>query len=93
MRIWRKVVKVNDINTVVDAGILALPRFAVGGELCVCVLVDLTGMKYSALSYHLKQLKDVGLIDSEKGGTYLLYRLTSRGKSFQKLILKYANEK
>jgi len=58
-------------------------------ELCVCVLVELTGLQYSALSYHLKQLKDAGLIASKKEGTYLIYKLTSKGRSFQKLILKY----
>jgi DNA-binding transcriptional ArsR family regulator len=58
-------------------------------ELCVCVLVDLTGLQYSALSYHLKQLKDAGLIASKKDGTFLIYSLTSGGRSFMKLIQKY----
>jgi ArsR family transcriptional regulator len=58
-------------------------------ELCVCFLVELTGLTYSALSYHLKQLKDAGLISSHKEGTYLIYSLTFKGRSFQKLILKY----
>jgi DNA-binding transcriptional ArsR family regulator len=61
-------------------------------ELCVCVLVDLTGLRYSALSYHLKQLKDAGLISSDKDGTFLIYSLTPAGRSFQKLILKYGNK-
>jgi ArsR family transcriptional regulator, lead/cadmium/zinc/bismuth-responsive transcriptional repressor len=58
-------------------------------ELCVCFLVELTGLQYSALSYHLKQLKDAELISSHKEGTYLIYSLTLKGRSFQKLILKY----
>jgi DNA-binding transcriptional ArsR family regulator len=61
-------------------------------ELCVCVLVELTGLRYSALSYHLKQLKDAGLISSDKDGTFLIYSLTPAGRSFQKLILKYGNK-
>jgi ArsR family transcriptional regulator len=61
-------------------------------ELCVCVLVELTGLRYSALSYHLKQLKDAGLISSDKDGTFLIYSLTPTGRSFQKLILKYGNK-
>jgi ArsR family transcriptional regulator len=60
-------------------------------ELCVCFLVELTGLQYSALSYHLKQLKDSGLISSHKDGTYLIYSLTRKGRSFQKLILKYGS--
>jgi DNA-binding transcriptional ArsR family regulator len=60
-------------------------------ELCVCVLVELTGLRYSALSYHLKQLKDAGLITSKKDGTFLIYALTPKGRSFQKLILRYGD--
>lgn len=61
-------------------------------ELCVCVLVDLTGLRYSALSYHLKQLKDAGLISPKKDGTFLIYSLTPTGRSFLKLIQKYDNK-
>ena len=35
-------------------------------RLCVCVLVEVTGLQYSALSYHLKLLKDSGMISSSK---------------------------
>ena len=45
-------------------------------ELCVCVLVEITDHKYSALSYHLKLLKEIELVDSRREGTFLLYRLT-----------------
>ncbi len=62
-------------------------------KLCVCVLVELTGLQYSALSYHLKQLKDAGLISAEKDGTFLIYSLTPIGRSFQKLILKYGDKR
>lgn len=55
-------------------------------ELCVCVLVDLTGLQYSTLSYHLKQLKDTGLISSDKDGSYLLYSLTPKGKVIHSFI-------
>ncbi|WP_424358903.1 ArsR/SmtB family transcription factor [Methanocella sp. MCL-LM] len=55
-------------------------------ELCVCVLVDLTGLQYSTLSYHLKQLKDTGLISSDKDGSYLIYSLTPKGKVINSLL-------
>ena len=58
-------------------------------ELCVCVLVELTGLPNSTLSYHLKQLKDNGLITSNKDGSYLIYSLTPKGKvicSFIKIL-------
>ncbi len=49
-------------------------------ELCVCVLVEITDHRYSALSYHLKLLKKMGFIDSRREGTFLLYRLTDSGR-------------
>ena len=57
-------------------------------ELCVCVLVDLTGLQYSALSYHLKQLKDMELVASDKDGNYLIYSLTKKGQRIKKFIQK-----
>ena len=55
-------------------------------ELCVCVLVDLTGLQYSTLSYHLKQLKDTGLVASDKDGSYQIYSLTPKGKVIHSFI-------
>ncbi len=49
-------------------------------ELCVCVLVEITDYRYSALSYHLKLLKNMGFIDSRREGTFLLYNLTDSGR-------------
>lgn len=58
-------------------------------ELCVCVLVEITNHKYSALSYHLKLLKERDFIDSRREGTFLLYRLTERGKAALDMITNY----
>ena len=56
------------------------------GSLCVCVLVEVTCLQYSALSYHLKTLKDAGLIRSKKEGNFLVYSLTKKGKTVQEFI-------
>lgn len=55
-------------------------------DLCVCVLVEITGHQHSALSYHLKQLKGADLIDSERDGNFLIYHLTDKGKKVLKSI-------
>jgi ArsR family transcriptional regulator len=55
-------------------------------ELCVCVLVDMTGLKYSALSYRLKNLKDNDIISYRKDGTFLIYSLTPKGKAVHDFI-------
>ncbi|HEY9205364.1 MAG TPA: metalloregulator ArsR/SmtB family transcription factor [Candidatus Methanoperedens sp.] len=55
-------------------------------ELCVCVLVEITDYRYSALSYHLKLLKKMGFVDSRREGTFLLYRLTDSGRMGLEMI-------
>ncbi len=57
-------------------------------ELCVCVLVEITDHRYSALSYHLKLLKKMGFIDSRREGTFLLYRLTDSGRVGLEMIMR-----
>ncbi len=48
-------------------------------DLCVCVLVEITDYKYPALSYHLKLLKDAGIVDSRREGNFQIYYLTDQG--------------
>jgi len=42
---------------------------------CVCDFEALLGLKQSTVSYHLKQLLDVGLVEREKRGSFAYYRL------------------
>ncbi len=55
-------------------------------ELCVCVLVEMTGLQYSALSYHLKNLKESDIITSKKDGNFLVYSLTPKGRAVHEFI-------
>ncbi|MFD2671490.1 ArsR/SmtB family transcription factor [Marinicrinis sediminis] len=45
------------------------------GQVCVCDLTEITGLPQSKLSYHLKILLDVNMIEREKIGTWHYYRL------------------
>ena len=45
------------------------------GERCVCDLVELTGLGWSTVSRHLAVLTSVGVIDDEKRGLQVFYRL------------------
>ncbi|MDO8543419.1 MAG: metalloregulator ArsR/SmtB family transcription factor [Opitutaceae bacterium] len=45
------------------------------GERCVCDLVELTGLGWSTVSRHLTVLKSVGVIEDEKRGLQVFYRL------------------
>ena len=61
-------------------------------DLCVCVLVDATGLEYSTLSYHLKKLKSRALIESRQEGNFLIYSLTGSGRKIIDNLLKMKHE-
>ena len=46
-----------------------------GEAVCVCDFEALLGLKQSTVSYHLKQLLDVGLVQREKRGSYAYFSL------------------
>ena len=46
-----------------------------GGEVCVCDLTEAFDLTQPTISHHLKVLKDAGLIDSQRRGTWVYYRL------------------
>jgi ArsR family transcriptional regulator len=54
---------------------LAIVKRLAGGERCVCDLQDLLDAAQSRLSYHLKMLKDAGLIADRKEGRWVHYSL------------------
>lgn len=64
-------------------------------DLCVCVFVELMNCEYTKLSYHLKLLKEAGLVDCTKEGNFLIYHLTEVGEkmleSVEKLQFSPAN--
>lgn len=45
------------------------------GERCVCDLVELVGLGWSTVSRHLSVLKDAGVLEDEKRGMQVFYRL------------------
>ena len=57
-------------------------------DLCVCVLVEITDYKHSALSYHLKLLKDENLVGSRRDKSFQIYYLTNFGYELLKSIDK-----
>ena len=46
-----------------------------GGEICVCDIVKVTGLSQSKISYHIKILKDSGLISDRQEGRWVYYKL------------------
>ena len=57
-------------------------------ELNVFAFVEITGAQYSLTSYHLKVLKELGLIKSYKRGNFVVYSLTEKGEAVHEFIEK-----
>jgi ArsR family transcriptional regulator len=55
--------------------VLSLIASHAGGEVCVCDLTDAFSLTGPTISYHLKLLRQAGLITGERRGTWVYYRV------------------
>lgn len=53
--------------------LLSLIASRVGGEVCVCELTDAFTLTGPTISHHLRVLREAGLIDCERRGTWVYY--------------------
>jgi ArsR family transcriptional regulator len=58
-----------------DSTRIAVLRMLRGGELCVCELQDELGAAQSRLSFHLRVLRDAGLVEDRREGRWSYYRI------------------
>ena len=59
----------------VRLSLLSLLASAEAGEACVCELVEPLGRSQPTVSHHLRILADAGLIEGEKRGRWVWYRV------------------
>ena len=57
------------------ARLLMVDELSRSGERCVCELTELVGSDMSTVSRHLSLLKNAGLVEDEKRGQMVFYRL------------------
>ena len=57
------------------ARLLIVDELSKHGERCVCELTKLIGSDMSTVSRHLAQLKGAGIVEDEKRGQMVFYRL------------------
>jgi ArsR family transcriptional regulator len=55
--------------------VLSILAAADAGEVCACDLVEPVGRSQPTVSHHLKVLYEAGLVDRDKRGTWMWYRL------------------
>ena len=54
---------------------LRIVKLLENGELCVCHIVAAVDMSQSKVSFHLKALRDSGLVKDRREGKWMYYRL------------------
>jgi ArsR family transcriptional regulator, arsenate/arsenite/antimonite-responsive transcriptional repressor len=57
------------------ARVAIVNRLAAADEVCVCNLVAALDLAQPTVSHHLKVLREAGLVDSTRRGTWAFYRL------------------
>jgi ArsR family transcriptional regulator len=65
-------------KAIADPGRLRLLSFIAaqpGAEACVCHLIEPLGLAQPTVSHHLKVLAEAGLLERERRGTWMFYRL------------------
>ena len=55
--------------------VLSIVASGPGGEACVCDLVDAFDLSQPTISHHLKVLREAGLLECERRGTWVFYRV------------------
>jgi ArsR family transcriptional regulator len=55
--------------------LLSLIAARAGDEVCVCELTEAFTLTGPTISHHLKVLREAGLVDSERRGTWVYYRV------------------
>jgi len=58
--------------------LMSLVASHAGGEACVCELNDAFDLSQPTISHHLKVLHDAGLLDREKRGVWVYYRIRTQ---------------
>ena len=62
------------------------------GERCVCDLQEWLGISQSALSFHLKTMKEAGLLTDRRQGRWVYYRLNPAGlAALEQALSEYIN--
>ncbi len=61
------------------------------GQLCPCDLSDILGMNGSAISQHLRKMKDAKIINSKKTGQTIFYSISAEYADILRPVFKLIN--
>ena len=66
-----------------DANRLRALMLLTDGPLCVCQIIEMLGLAPSTTSKHMSILRQAGLVEANKQGRWMHYRLAGKGASTQ----------
>jgi ArsR family transcriptional regulator, arsenate/arsenite/antimonite-responsive transcriptional repressor len=76
MEPWAAVSLATAFKALADSTRVAIVnRLAAAPEVCVCDLTAVFALSQPTISHHLRILRDAGLVESERRGTWAYYRL------------------
>src|SRR5690554_4670557 len=70
--------------------IVSLISASPGGEACVCDMTTLGEVSQPTVSHHLKVLREAGVLESERRGTWVWYRVTAEAQPAVSALLDSA---
>src|ERR1700728_4233307 len=68
---------------------LRILHMLLGGELCVCDIVDVLGVPQPKASRHLAYLRRAGLVEARKEGLWSYYKLKPGKNAFHTKLLEW----
>lgn len=71
------VVKLKALSDPVRLRLLSVVASHAGGEVCVCDLSAGIDLTQPTISHHLKVLRTAGLVEAERRGSWVYYRINS----------------
>ncbi|MFA7319255.1 MAG: metalloregulator ArsR/SmtB family transcription factor [Parcubacteria group bacterium] len=75
------------LRAIADPNRLKILCVLKGGSKCVCEIVPAVGISDKLASHHLKQLKNIGLLDEKREGNFIRYSLNKKViKEYKKIF-------
>lgn len=62
---------------------LSMLKLLQKNECCVCEFVAIFNVSQSAISQHLRKLKDVGLVNENRQGQWIFYSLNTQHETYE----------
>ena len=69
---------INIAKALSDEGRVRALLALVGGELCVCQIIELLGLAPSTVSKHMAVLHQAGLVETRKDGRWIYYSIANQ---------------